>query len=124
MIPRPARNAILAALGALALTAVALAAPAPKATAVPLLTETFCAVRETVGATLRRDFAETPRLAAQTEGGMTVELWTSDRLGTWTLVHHGRDGMTCIVTTGMDWQAGRDARLHMERALAGTVAQS
>jgi hypothetical protein len=36
-------------------------------------------------------------------------------------VHHGSDGISCVVTTGQDWAAGSDAVLLMDQALAETV---
>ena len=88
------------------------------------LTETYCDLRGTVQSSLARDFAETPRLAALTGTGMTMELWTSDQSGSWTVVHHGTDGITCIVSTGMDWAADRDAVLVLETVLGAEVFQS
>lgn len=88
------------------------------------LTESYCDMRATVQKALGRDFAETPRLAALTGTGMTMELWTSDTTGSWTVVHHGSDGISCIVTTGMDWAADRDAAAVLDGALVGEVYQS
>ncbi len=88
------------------------------------LTQTYCDLRPSVGARLRRDFAEEPTLAAQTGTGMTMELWTSDQLGTWTVVHHAPDGISCVVTTGQNWTVGTDAVVLMDQALAETVHQS
>ena len=35
--------------------------------------------------------------------GLRIELWTSDLMGTWTALHHGADGISCIVASGVDW---------------------
>lgn len=88
------------------------------------LTETYCDLRETVAGTLSHDFAEAPRLAALTGMGMTMELWTSDLVGTWTLVHHAADGISCIVTSGTGWQADGDPVVLLDQALAEAVHQS
>ena len=127
------KSTILAAVMAIPVAvAVATAAPFPRLAepAIPMtgddlsLTETYCDQRATVADTLRHDFAEKPSLAATTGTGMAMELWTSDLLGTWTMVHHGGDGISCIVTSGQDWAAGADAAVLMDRALAETVHQS
>lgn len=90
----------------------------------PSLTETYCDSRRVVEANLERDFAEEPRLIAVTGAGMTMELWASDLMGTWTMLHHGSDGISCIVTSGHDWTAETDAVLFMDSTLAETVHQS
>lgn len=132
MFPNLTRRTILAAVLAAPVAVAVAAAPFPRLTdpAVMMtgndlpLTETYCDLRATVDATLRHDFAEVPALAALTGTGMTMELWTSDLMGTWTLVHHGGDGISCIVTSGQDWTAGDSAVLLMDRALTETVHQS
>lgn len=129
MLPTLRKSSILAlVLGG----SVAAAAPAPFSRLVapmepapdPSLTETWCDARAVVGETLRRDFAEEPRLAALTGTGLRMEFWASDLLGSWTLVHHGQDGISCIVTSGMDWTKGADAAVLLDRALAEAVHQS
>lgn len=85
------------------------------------MTETRCGLRGVVDRSLRHDFAEGPRLAALTAAGMAKGLRTSDSPGTSTLVHHGSDGGTCIVATGMDWTPGSEAVVLTDRALAETV---
>lgn len=124
------RTCALVAVATATLAAVTLAAPAPPALVpgdeAPLdhaLTETYCDLHTVVAQTLQDDFAEEPRLAALTGTGLRMEFWVSDLLGTWTLVHRGRDGISCIVTSGMDWQEGADAPLRMGQALAASVHQ-
>jgi hypothetical protein len=132
MIPTFARNSALVALLAVPVAvAVAGAAPVPRVAneglAVdvdPSLTETYCDARAIVAETLRHDFAEEPRVAALTGTGMTMELWTSDLLGTWTMVHHAPDGISCIVTSGQDWSAESDAVGLLDAVLEAEVHQS
>jgi hypothetical protein len=124
------RTSALVAVATATLAAVTLAAPAPPASVpegeAPMdraLTETYCDLHLVVAQTLQDDFDEEPRLAALTGTGLRMEFWASDLLGTWTLVHHGQDGISCIVTSGMDWQKGADAPLLMRQALAASVHQ-
>lgn len=132
MIPTPGKTAILAAILAGPVGLAVAAAPFPRLTVPEMvlpgddlsLTETRCDLRGVVDRSLRHDFAEEPRLAALTAAGMAMELWTSDSLGTWTLVHHGSDGVTCIVATGMDWTPESEAVVLKDRALAQTVHPS
>jgi hypothetical protein len=133
MIPKLPKSAILIAAFAAPFALAVAAAPFPlhvlpgalgDAEDQLSLTESYCDARETVARTLDHDFAEAPRLAALTEGGMTMELWASDLLGTWTVVHHGGDGISCIVTSGQDWAAGADPGSILDGVLAETVHQS
>lgn len=62
-----------------------------------------CETQATLAEILSRDFEETPVEQRVVGDGMKVELWSSDRMGTWTLVHNGADGRACVVTTGIGW---------------------
>jgi hypothetical protein len=132
MVPTLTKTAALALLIAAPLALTVAAAPFPLAIG-PMsqdlaqdlsLTETHCDARATVQATLGRDFAETPRVAALTGTGLTMELWTSDHTGSWTVVHHGADGISCIVLTGMGWAADADAAVMLDTALSKAVYTS
>lgn len=121
LAPTLTRTAVC--LGGVALSVgMALAAPPdPRAEAELSLTETYCDARDVVADTLRHDFAETPRLVAVTADGMTMELWGSEVMGTWTVVHHGGDGISCIVTSGQGWTSATDAAVVMDAALGEAV---
>lgn len=132
MVPTLCKTAVPAALLAGPIGVAATAAPFPRPSAPetalsgenPALTETWCDRRAVVAATRRDDFAEEPPLAALTGTGMTMELWASDLLGSWTLVHHGGDGFSCILASGMDWKPRSRAGVPTDRAPAETVHQS
>lgn len=123
---------LMAALAVPVAMAVAAAPfPLPKLSDAPRLpdgdislTETYCDPREVVASTLEHDFSEKPRLAALTESGLTMELWASDLLGTWTVVHHGGDGISCIVTSGQAWAVDANAVRLLDSAMAEAVYQS
>ncbi|NJS39926.1 MAG: hypothetical protein HC783_13960 [Rhodobacteraceae bacterium] len=132
MVPNLTKTAALALLIAAPLALTVAAAPFPLVIGTErldisqdlALTETHCDARGTVQATLGRDFAETPRLAALTGTGLTMELWTSDHSGSWTVVHHGSDGISCIVSTGMGWAEGNDPAVVLDTALSEAVYTS
>jgi hypothetical protein len=132
MVLSPCRKAALAAFVTASLAATVAAAPFPMALMPglpdagdsPDLTATYCDLRATVNRKLKDDFSEDPALAALTATGMTMELWTSDLLGTWTVVHHGNDGISCIVTSGMDWANDGDPLALLEAVLEDQVYQS
>jgi hypothetical protein len=132
MLPNLTKTAALALLIAAPLALAVAAAPFPLAIGPDsagirqdlALTDTYCDARGTVQSALSRDFAETPRLAALTGAGMTMELWTSDKTGSWTVVHHGQDGISCVVSTGMDWAADGDAAAVLDSVLVDAVYHS
>ncbi|MCU0828999.1 MAG: hypothetical protein MUE52_16775 [Tabrizicola sp.] len=132
MILSSSRKTALGALVAASLAATVAAAPF-QMSLMPILPETandsdltaaYCDRREIVQDTLRHDFAEEATLAALTGSGMMLELWTSDLLGTWTVVHHGKDGISCIVTSGMDWASGGDPVTLLDAVLDEQIFQS
>ncbi|MDP3339131.1 hypothetical protein [Frigidibacter sp.] len=65
--------------------------------------EPYCDVRVTVTEKLTNDFEETRVSAPQERDGIFVELWASDRLGTWTMLATRADGIACVIETGRDW---------------------
>jgi len=65
--------------------------------------EPYCDVRVTVTEKLANDFEETRVIAPQERDGIFVELWASDRLGTWTMLATRADGIACVIETGRDW---------------------
>lgn len=69
----------------------------------------FCDRRADLLTVLAHDFAESPRAQRPLEGARSVELWASDVLGTWTAVYTRADGVACVVSSGIGWQADHDA---------------
>ncbi|MES2665569.1 MAG: hypothetical protein V4712_05680 [Pseudomonadota bacterium] len=67
------------------------------------LEQPLCQGNLELAATLTNDFAEMPVAQTLTEDGLAMQLWSSTLMGTWTLVHKGDDGMSCIVSSGTGW---------------------
>lgn len=84
-------------------------------------TKANCQPHATIRHMLARDYVEAPQMAAMTEGGLGLELWASDGRGTWTALHRGKDGITCVVASGLDWQPGVDGQALLERAVEASV---
>jgi len=63
----------------------------------------LCDTKEMIIVSLTDDFAETLESSWVREQRVNVELWTSDLMGTWTLLHVDHDGLTCIVSSGFGW---------------------
>lgn len=70
--------------------------------------EPYCDVRVTVTEKLANDFEEAHVGAPEERGGVFVELWASDRLGTWTMLATRADGIACVIETGRDWAGETD----------------
>ncbi len=62
-----------------------------------------CEPAKALAATLASDFAEAPIVTRLAGDGLEVQLWASDLMGTWTIVHHGFDGISCVVASGFGW---------------------
>ena len=74
--------------------------------AMPDFARPHCEPHSTLAANLQHDFEEHPVVALQTSGGLDIQLFASDLMGTWTLVHKGSDGISCIVSSGTGWAKG------------------
>lgn len=69
----------------------------------------LCDVREAITSSLSDSFAETLERTWEHEQNVEMELWTSDLMGTWTLLRVGNDSMACIVSSGFGWEDGMAA---------------
>ncbi|MEZ5798656.1 MAG: hypothetical protein R3D63_14970 [Paracoccaceae bacterium] len=69
------------------------------------ITSPYCETAPTLAATLKHDFEEVPVDTSTQGDGLTMVLFASEVMGTWTLVHQGDDGMSCIVSSGTGWTA-------------------
>jgi len=63
----------------------------------------LCQDSATMVASLNHDFAETLVDTSLQADGLVMELYASTLMGTWTLVHKGDDGVSCVVTSGIGW---------------------
>lgn len=69
----------------------------------------MCDAHAVVTASLAQDFEEVLEASWNQGQDSNVELWTSDLMGTWTLLSVGADDLTCIVSSGFGWSEGMDA---------------
>ena len=73
--------------------------------AVPALAHAavYCGPRDEVAAKLKSAFGET-RTAMGTKGPKAImEMWTSEKTGSWSVVMNYTDGRSCIVAVGNDY---------------------
>lgn len=80
----------------------------------------YCDRRPELLMTLAEDFAEVPVAQAPLEGQRRVELWASEVMGTWTAVYTRADGVSCVVSSGVNWtRAGDPVALLASEGLLG-----
>ena len=70
----------------------------------------LCGQKDQITATLSDDFAESVLSVVQGDAGQTHEIWTSDLMGTWTVLDVTDAATTCIVQSGYGWEKGMTAR--------------
>jgi hypothetical protein len=96
---RPLRErATAGALAAAVLLAVA-AGPTP-ARADPQV----CGARTEILAELTKRYSEAPVAVGLSNGGVLVEVLSSDKGATWTIIVSQPDGTSCLVAAGKEWQ--------------------
>lgn len=78
----------------------------------------YCAADAEIHQTLEHDFAEAPVAGTGPAaiGQDATELWASDQMGTWTLVAPRVDGTSCIIASGIGYDAGRDVEVYFHTA--------
>ncbi len=73
--------------------------------AAPALDSPRCEAQAQMATVLMRDYDEAPVETRVVGDGLQVQLWGSLGAGTWTLVHNGSDGVSCVVSSGTNWTA-------------------
>ena len=71
--------------------------------AAPALNTPRCEAQAQMASILARDYSEHPVGRRVVGDGLHVVLWGSTEMGTWTLVHDGDDGVTCVISSGIGW---------------------
>ena len=71
--------------------------------AAPDLDSPRCESQAAMANILHRDYDEAPVEQRVVGDGLHIQLWGSTEMGTWTLVHNGDDGISCVVSSGINW---------------------
>jgi hypothetical protein len=74
----------------------------------PAGAEEACGQRGDIVAVLVERYQESPRGGGLQTATAMVEVWASDKTGTWTILLTQADGVACVVAAGRDW-VDRDA---------------
>ncbi|MEO8241652.1 MAG: hypothetical protein ABI832_05025 [bacterium] len=62
-----------------------------------------CDLADELAGTLEGDFQENVVNTSLQADGLVMDLYASPDQGTWTLVHRGTDGISCVVSSGTGW---------------------
>jgi hypothetical protein len=73
------------------------------AIAAPLAAGPVCADRDIIVQKLAEKYGEVQRGLGLTGNGQVVELFASEKTGTWTITATRPDGSTCLIAAGEDW---------------------
>jgi len=82
----------------------------------------YCDHRGEMLKVLDHDFAESPQFEKSLGPHRKLELLGSKVMGTWTALYTRADGVSCVVSSGIDWKSGDNpiALLHKEGILPAT----
>ena len=69
--------------------------------------EAVCGNRADIVAELERRYGETRQSVGLQQGHGVVELWASERTGSWTIVVTNAHGLTCLMAAGEAFEAER-----------------
>lgn len=69
----------------------------------------ICGPRTTLVRKLIDRFGETRRGAGLVDARRALEIWASDRTGSWTVIMTRSDGIACVVASGKHWHSTRPA---------------
>ena len=98
-------NAVVAFPAAAGLSVTEFVGKLPETVQDPL-----CDAKATITASLADDFAEKLEAEWVPAPSVRAELWASDLMGTWTVLHTASDGgpdsMVCVVSSGFGWTEG------------------
>jgi len=75
------------------------------AMAPPAFAQTYCAPRSKVVSQLAEKYGEVSHGAGLQSESALVEVWSSRKTGSWTIVVTHADGSACVLAAGKEWTA-------------------
>lgn len=64
-----------------------------------------CAARDEIVAKLAQEFKENQQAVGMVDENAVLEVFVSDNGGSWTIIATGKDGKSCILSAGQDWES-------------------
>jgi hypothetical protein len=89
---------------------MALAIAVAPSLALPAEARSVCGERADVVAELERRYGETRRSVGLQQGRGIVEVWASERTGSWTILVTDAGGQTCLMAAGEAYEPERATR--------------
>ncbi len=65
--------------------------------------QSVCAERENMITKLKKKYGETERGMGLSGTEAVIEIWSSEKTGTWTIVMTRPNGITCVMAAGESW---------------------
>ena len=72
-------------------------------TAPPVHAESFCGPRAAIVERLEGTYSEALSALGFQSGTQVVEVWSSAKTGSWTMLMTRADGVSCVVASGSGW---------------------
>lgn len=82
---------------------VALAAFVMTIASAPVQAQQVCGEREAIIDRLKGKYEENHRASGLQNKSTMVEIWTSEKTGSWTILVTRTNGVSCIAATGKNW---------------------
>lgn len=67
--------------------------------------QSICGTRDHIVANLKERWQEAPNGTGLQTGERVIEVWTSPKSGSWTILVTGANGISCVLASGTDWNA-------------------
>ena len=74
-------------------------------TTLPVQARTVCNTRANLVTQLTEKFGEVSHGVGMQSASQVIEVWSSKKTGSWTIMASRADGVSCIVATGQNWTA-------------------
>lgn len=74
----------------------------------PLYAQPGCASRDMLVEKLQDSYSEAYQGGGLQSSTSLIEIWSSPKTGSWTMLMTRADGVSCIVATGHNWQFAPD----------------
>ena len=69
----------------------------------PAQAQTVCNMRTKIVAQLTEKYGEVSNGLGMQTASQVIELWSSQKTGSWTIIASRADGISCVLATGRNW---------------------
>lgn len=72
-------------------------------TSLPAQAQTQCSSRANLVSQLTEKYGEVSQGVGLQSASQVIEVWSSKKTGSWTIIASRADGMSCVLATGRNW---------------------